>query len=318
GPNVRPSDYWTEELQNIDYMFDASPLVVERLRHHCYHITGVWPYQYRTHKDRVQHRHQVKLEALLDAGSPRLFVPESPSLGGFGFETEHGLVNVDTLKYFEVTLALERANALQPFAQGERRAVAWEIGSGWGGFAYVFKTLFPNTTYVMSDLPELFLYSGTYLSAVFPDATVTYWNGPGEPIDWEASDFVFVPAHALDAVQPPSVDLALNMISFQEMSTEQVEAYVAHAHALGTPYFYSLNRERSLYNPELLGVTAIMQKRFWLHEIEVLPVAYTDMPETIPTVDRKERKRRQQGERALSPEDERRYRHVVGWPRIDL
>ena len=42
-----PSQYWAEELDQIDYLIDASPLIVRKLRHHAFHITGIRPYDYR-------------------------------------------------------------------------------------------------------------------------------------------------------------------------------------------------------------------------------------------------------------------------------
>ena len=43
------SDYWAEEVDGFSYMFEAPPSVINRLRHHCYHITGELPYKYRSH-----------------------------------------------------------------------------------------------------------------------------------------------------------------------------------------------------------------------------------------------------------------------------
>ncbi len=44
-----PSAYWREEISGFDYIFDASPLIVEKLREHCYHLTGITSYAYRDH-----------------------------------------------------------------------------------------------------------------------------------------------------------------------------------------------------------------------------------------------------------------------------
>jgi len=46
--SLRPSAYWSEELENIDYMIEASPLIVRKLRHHSFNLTGIRPYDYRT------------------------------------------------------------------------------------------------------------------------------------------------------------------------------------------------------------------------------------------------------------------------------
>jgi hypothetical protein len=302
-----PSAYWREELQNIEYLLDASPLVVERLRQHCYHVTGVWPYQYRSHKNRSEYRHNLKLEALRELGGADLFVPEPPLLGGFGFPVDGGLVNIDTLKFFEVLIALDRGAALAPFRRPERRRpVVWEIGSGWGGFAYTFKTLFPDSTYVMVDLPELFLYSATYLATAFPEATIRYWE-PGLVIpehEWLEADFVLLPNTALDDVTPPHIDLAVNMVSFQEMRADQVDRYIAHAYDRRTPLLYSLNRETGAYNPELKSVSEIVGKYYRFHQVDVLPVPYGDFPEPVPKVVKGDALKRAKS-----------YRHLVGWRR---
>jgi putative sugar O-methyltransferase len=303
-----PSDYWREELANIEYLLDASPLVVEKLRQHSYHVTGIWAYNYRTHKTREQERHAGKLAALRGIGRPELFVPESPELGGFGFDLDGDLVNIDTLKFFEVVLALDKGAVLEDLRRGDERGVVWEIGAGWGGFAYQLKTLCPNVTYVISDLPELFLFSATYLMTLFPDARVAFWGDPDEPwdeLDWLQTDFVFVPNFALEDVAPPRIDLAVNMVSFQEMTTEQVEGYVRHASERGAPFLYSLNRERSLYNPELEGVKRIIERYYWPNEIEMLPVSYGKFLDDYSG----KAKRREGGE-------ELEYKHVVGWRRV--
>ena len=41
APDYRPSAYWEEELSAFEYMLDASPLVVDKLRQHSHWITGL-------------------------------------------------------------------------------------------------------------------------------------------------------------------------------------------------------------------------------------------------------------------------------------
>jgi hypothetical protein len=317
GDTAAPSAYWSEELRNIEYMLDASPLIVDRLRQHSYHITGIWPYTYRSNS-RSRPAHELKKQALFDAGDASLFVPEPPDLGGFGFDTPGGGYNVDTLKYFEVLIALDRAAVLQPFREpnGERRFV-WEIGTGWGGFAYQFKTIAPNTTYVLVDLPELFLFSATYLLSMFPDARAWFYGVDGtsaQDVPWQDVDFVFLPNTALHACRPPRLDLTLNMVSFQEMTTEQVAEYVSLSAELGSTYLYSLNRERSLYNTELSGVSQIISKHYWPHQIEVLPLTYVSMPADAAAYSGAAKKRRVK--KSAERGEDLEYKHVVGWKRV--
>lgn len=301
------SGYWSEELDTLDYLFDASPLIIEQLRHHTYTITGIRAYDYRTHKDGSRDRFAHKLELLqAEAGSDDLLVPESPLLGGFGHDIGGQMFNIDTLKYFEALIAMDRGGGLVPFRDASRRSVAWEIGAGWGGLPFVFKSLFPNTTYVIVDLPELFLFSATYLMTAFPEAKTLFFDRKARRVlreDWADYDFVFVPNTQLDDMHLPQLDLVLNTVSFQEMTAEQVSEYVRKAHALKAPVIYSLNRDRSLYNDELDSVTARIEERFWVHEIPILPVNYMKM---VDPAKLKPKKGRPSERAALD------YKHLVG------
>ena len=311
---AEPSAYWREELESFDYMLDASPLIVNRLRRHCYHVTGIHAYDYRSGREAQRRKLAEKLVALRGLGHPDLLVPESPALGGFGFEVEGSLYNIDTLKFFEVLIAMERGGVLAPFRESPERGVVLEIGGGWGGFAYQFKTLFPNTTYVMVDLPELFLFSGTYLETLFPDARVAYLT-EDTPRDgaWADADFLFVPNTMLDRLRPDRLDLTVNMVSFQEMTTEQVRTYVDAAARLGSRRLYSLNRDRSGMNAELSSVSNVIAERYETQHIDLLPVGY---PKMLP--DREMRPAvawaAERASRLLRgrPVEDPPYRHLVG------
>lgn len=302
GEAARPSAYWVDELETLEYLLDASPLIIDRLRHHTYPITGIRAYDYRSGKDAT--RFAEKLAALIElAGGDQLLVPESRALGGFGHEIDGRLCNTDTLKYFEVLIGMERAGVLGALRGAAQRPVVLEIGAGWGGFAYQLKRLFPDVTYVIIDLPELFLFSATYLATTFPDAKTWFWERPGDEqaIPPEA-DFAFVPHYALDGLELERLDLTVNMVSFQEMTEAQVDAYAAKVHALSSAFLYSLNRERSHYNEELTSVSAVLDKRFWLRELPLLGINYTKL------TDPKRAKR--------SDRDANDYRHIVGTPRM--
>jgi hypothetical protein len=301
----RPSTYWREELANIEYLLDASPLVIERLRHHAQHVTGVRPYDHRSGADEKRGLFAEKLAALRELGGDDLLVPEPELLGGFGFEIGGALFNIDTLKFYEALIALQRAGLLTQFREPAGRPIVVEIGSGWGGFAYQFKTLFPGTSYVLVDLPELFVFSAVYLMSAFPGARVAFWDDeqPLDPDTLAEHDFVFVPHTSLAAIPAAQIELALNMVSFQEMTTEQVQSYVDRLFALGCPALYSLNRDRSPYNRELTNVREIIGTRFDVDEIEVLPVSYTKL------VSRAELAELRAREPKRSSRD---YRHVIG------
>jgi glycosyltransferase involved in cell wall biosynthesis len=281
--HAAPSDYWNEELENIDYLAEASPLILRKLRHHAFHLTNIRPYDYRDKHGGKRAFFEARLAALRQLAGDELLVPESPALGGFGYDIDGRLFNVDTIKFYEVLAGMQRAGALTPFRTGRR--MVWEIGAGWGGFAYQFKTLFPNTTYVVTDFPELFLFSAVYLLAQFPGARVKF-VGADAPASsaagWADADFVFVPNTLTDVVAQAPLDLAINMVSFQEMTGGQVTEYAGIAARSGCPAVYSLNRERSPYNTELTSVSGVLAERYNLREITVLDTEYTSAMKKAP------------------------------------
>jgi hypothetical protein len=301
APDYKPSAYWAEELANFEYMLDASPLIIDKLRHHSYHITGLHVHDYRSGRGRKAGRYADKLHALLAQGKPELFVREPDALGGFGFQIDNHLVNLDTMKFFEVFIALDKGAVLDEFRDDGERKLVWEVGAGWGGFPYQFKTLCPNTTYLISDFPELFLFSATYLMTLFPGAKVRFWGE--EPADrifanWRDYDFIFTPNTALSDLTPDRLDLAVNMVSFQEMTTAQVTSYVAKSHQLGARFIYSLNRDKSAMNDELDSVTRIISEYYWPRDVSILKVTYQKMLD--------------------EPLGKNEYKHVIGWKRVRI
>jgi hypothetical protein len=272
-----PSAYWQEEVQGFDYMFDASPLVIAKLREHEYHLTGLRSYEYRQHHADYARRFASKLRRLKDVDATGLFVPESEAMGGFGHRLDGQLVNLDTLRFYECRIALDRAGVIEQL-RGQGRHHVIEIGAGWGGFAYQLKTLFPNISYTIVDLPQTLLFSATYLKATFPDARIKiYGEEAGDRLfdDLDRTDFLFLPAHAFTRLNVPPADLGVNVASFQEMKTEHVMAYVEALADSGCRQLYSLNRDRSRYNEELSTVTEIIETRYRVERLEVLDVPYT-------------------------------------------
>lgn len=307
---VEPSDYWQEELANFEYMLEASPLLISKLRHHCYHVTGLKAYEYQKVSESRLSTFHARVRELTRMADTSLLVPESPILGGFGYEIEGQLYNVDTLKYFEVLAGLDRARVLdRRFRTTNFRRLVWEVGGGWGGLAYQFKTLFPDVTYVITDFPELFLFSAVYLLTAFPGAKVRI---AGETSveeclqDWQEADFVFLPQSRPELIQEVRPDLLLNTASFQEMKTVQVDAYLEMATKVRCPFVYSYNRDCSLYNTQLTSVRERLSEYYETVELPLLGADYTAAVKGSPVgpCDRRYLK---------ILDNARGYRHVFGY-----
>ena len=87
-------------------------------------------------------------------------------------------------------------------------------------------------------------------------------------------DFCFVPNYAFNSIKLPSLDLGINIASFQEMSNSQVDNYLFTLSASGCKNFYSLNRSCSPYNNELDNVFDLLAKYFSVDPVSVLPDSY--------------------------------------------
>jgi len=281
----QPSEYWKEEIEGFGYLFDASPLIVNTLRHHSYHITGLSFYDYKSHHQHTAGAFKQKLQSLQELDASNLLVSEPRALGGFGYEIDGKLYNIDTLKFYEYMVGLDRAGFLAPFKKNEQRQVALEIGPGWGGFAYQFKKLFPNTTYVMVELPETMIFCGTYLASLFPQAKIVFLDGTEKEISRETlldADFIFIPSYQWSSLAPIRFDLAMNMVSFQEMTSEQVEEYIAKLATDQCTRVYSLNRDKSPHNTELTSVSGILKKYYTIEKITVHPtLQYMQMTQPV-------------------------------------
>jgi putative sugar O-methyltransferase len=279
-----PSDYWREELDGFDYLLDATPLVVSKLRQHCFHITGLRSYEYRRHHAHMKGVFETKLKALRSVDKAGLFVPESPEMGGFGHEIDGSLVNVDTLKFYESLIVMNHAGLLDHLRRThDSRAVVLEIGAGWGGFAYQLKTLFQNVCYIIVDLPQTLLISSVYLKTLFPQARcLMYGETPFESLltNFRSYDFFFLPHYALQRLRIEGIDVAVNMVSFQEMTNAQVEGYLEWLAQMRCPNIYSHNRDRSKHNPQMSSVSSLLQRFFEIEELRPLPVPYTVL--TLP------------------------------------
>jgi hypothetical protein len=298
SPDI-PSRHWQERLQALEYMRDAPPHVIDRLRRHTGPITDAPDEDYGSGQGKRRQRFEEKLQALEKRGGEGLLVPEPPALGGTGFEIDGRLHNLETLRFYEALTSLKKAAVLDEFQDPSGRRLVWEIGAGWGGFAYQFKTICPDVTYVITDLPELFLFSGTYLLTMFPDARVAFAGE--QPLEdvlarWADYDFLFLPNTALAETALPRLDLTVSMVSFQEMTGAQVEAYAKAAHDLGCPLLYSLNRDRARQNTELGRVSDIIGRYYWLHDAAVVAVGFHAMWDDRPA--------------------DLEYRHLVGWRRL--
>jgi hypothetical protein len=256
-------------VADLASLWNASPEMVANLRPWCapmgggraadYGGEGSSPLGKRIRRDLKRLSMQVGRE---------LFVPEPSILGGFGYGTAVDRCNAATLMFFNVLVAMQDGAVLQECRHAAGRRLVWEIGGGWGGFAYQLKTVCPNVTYVITGAPDAFLVSAVYVMAAFPDARCRFYGECSVDElwrDWEEVDFVFAPESALATLGPPRLDLIVDIMSLRAMTPGRVAAHVQHAFDAGGRYFYSLHPGG--WADETPAVWSAIDASYWPHPV---------------------------------------------------
>lgn len=127
------------------------------------------------------------------------------------------------------------------------RLLVVEIGSGYAGFAKIFKKIFPNSTYVVLDLPELLVLSTYYLTRNFPEAKFCFYDKQRGGKNFSRDelmkhDFAVLPQWSINRIPDQSVDLYINHCSFQEMKPESVSFYFEAIQRQSRKYLFLVNR----------------------------------------------------------------------------
>jgi len=262
-------------LSSLDPLWDADREAIADLRHYAKSITGVRRSDYNGPKgEAIRARVERDLLAVIERGDPALWLEEPAALGGFGFYSRvngHSKrFNEDTLRFYRVLSLLQDAALLRDFQQPDARRVVWEIGGAWGGFAYQFKTVCPNVTYLITGSTNLLLLSGVYLKTLFPTASFRFYE-PERPdafwSDWNTVDFAFAPESLVTAMYPPAVDLTVDLMSLEMMSPARIECHVRHAYEIGSRYFFSVCPAGDPEPQRASPVRPVLERFYWRHPV---------------------------------------------------
>lgn len=282
-------------------LWDASPEVIASLRRWTEPITGVRPADYDDPPRELARRLKNAVGTVRRHAGEDLFVEESPLLGGFGVEWHRRRYNDDTVRFFKALVGLRDGGVLAECRTGASRRLVWEVGGGWGGFAFQFKTVCPNVTYLITGFPELLLVSAVYLLTAFPHARCRFYDAASPDDlwnDWEQIDFVFAPDAAVAAFETPPIHVALDIMALQAMNEPRVALHVQRAFDRGSRYFFS-QVPGPCFRDDVPAVWQAMGQRYWLHQVPPpLDAAFfvVDRFHDAPAIDD--------------------YAHTVGWRRL--
>lgn len=152
-------------------------------------------------------------------------------LGEIGWDVDGSLVNHDTYVYQERLNLLYEAGIidwLRKKVKASGGVNILEVGAGYGGLAYYLKHIVPEANYYICDIPESLLFSSLYLAIVCSEYSRTIYDGTDKSILYEDDfGFKFIPNFMFDNLVSANIriDLAINTLSFSEMSEKQVRYY---------------------------------------------------------------------------------------------
>jgi hypothetical protein len=141
--------------------------------------------------------------------------------GEVGYLVKGRCVNRDVVCYQDRISLMHLGGVIERLRRLERPRIL-EIGGGYGGLAYFLTRFLPQARYTIVDLPSSLMYSGCYLTIAQKSHTVEAWRGEADPGD---AGVTLVSNALADELRPQRFDLAINTLSFAEMTAPVVRSY---------------------------------------------------------------------------------------------
>jgi hypothetical protein len=220
----RATDYWVELNERFDEWFAKQGIAdLERQPFNALFSAPVrGSGKYYTYAVTMLYRHLLARDehGVLDRvhayGSPKSVL----QFGEHRVSWEH-LLSINTLYAI---------GEVEPRVWTEPVVIA-DLGGGWGRIGHVLKLVNPYATYIDFDLPEALLVASAFLPPLLPEARIIGYE-ENRDADLTRDLLLAEPAvrfcgtQDLDRVEARAIDVLVNVASFQEMTREQVQAYL--------------------------------------------------------------------------------------------
>ena len=145
-----------------------------------------------------------------------------------------------------------------------QKKVVLDLGAGWGRMGYLLKTINPLITYIVSDIPVSLMVSQYYLPSVLQGEKLFRYQDNKTIKSFSHGYFVnntglhFIASQDLAKLEDKSVDVFINIASFQEMTQAQVDSYFGIIHKVTKDILYleqryegdAVTRESYPYHPQ--------------------------------------------------------------------
>jgi len=170
----------------------------------------------------------------------------------------------DRMALTERLAALEAAGAIQPL-RAKRNTTVLEIGAGYGALAFSLKSVLPQATYVIVDLPETLKLAACYLATRQDHPVMMASVSAVAP---KERCFLLCVATAIKRLEGLPIDLAINTLSFGEMSAVEVGRYASFLQrnlAPGAKLFEQNFDNSHVASPNFCNPTVVLAQHFNHH-----------------------------------------------------
>lgn len=264
----RPSKMWQEFELFLRYIFDLSDRNLRNIRFHTGFMTGVLWFgnfgsdRFETDEEKYTvFPHIREYERFIAQVPERFWGSEpvtTPELERVGIRYKDRLITEDLVRYQRCLSNLYWSGVYGRLDGLPGRPVMVEIGAGYGGMAHQIVSSFGKAcTYVIFDIPEILYWSAAFLTVNNPRKRIYIYtpdDGAGLSMEQICADydFVMLPNYAFDRLaEVGEIHLAVNLLSFQEMTDAQVEHYASGLAAGMRGAIYSENFGRHPSNDEM-------------------------------------------------------------------
>lgn len=263
---------WPDVLNVFDYVLNLAEDNFKKIRLHTGLITGEFVFGY-WHQypplDPEQFAFDSGYKQLVADIPSNLWIgePENPTIGfPLGVDYCGHVINRNIVRYQSCLTNLYHLKILESLENSPDKQLVMEIGGGYGGLAYHFGNILSNQiTYILIDLAPLLLFSGAYLIGHHPEKKIYIYEKESFTPEFIqhtilSYDYVLLPHYALEKLAPmASLALMINMMSWQEMSADTVEAYLRFGSEKLRGYVYSNNIDRHPFNDDqAVNVTQLL------------------------------------------------------------
>ena len=270
---------WSELMSVFSYIMNLSSEDFRNIRFHTSLISGppisIYWYPYPQPDPEAEAEKLGYIRAI--RGVPEKYwigEPATPSIPRpLGVNYRGRIINPNIARFQEYVSTLYHAGALSFVAEAKQKQLIVEVGGGYGGLAHSLGTILEKqATYIIIDLPEMFLFQGAYLAVNNPEKAIYVYdnetfNSEFLVHDIYNYDFALIPNFALDKLRViQEIAFLINSQSFQEMSEKQVQEYLDFARERVTYCIYSDNVDRHPCNrTDLTSVSALLEAYFDLY-----------------------------------------------------